>query len=101
MLSKYTQKNSFGAYTWHIKLDSLFHIFIHETDNESYIVEFKEWKWINYKKKFSFISNENLEKSIITAFDKVFEYFNNEPNYQWTNEQKEGKLNKVLYLLNK
>lgn len=35
MISKYTDKNKYGGYTWHITLDSLFHIFIHGTDNNS------------------------------------------------------------------
>ncbi len=99
MLSKYTAKNSFGGYTWHIKLDSLFHIFINGTDNNSYVVEFKEWKWISYKVRFSFVSNNDIESAIIESFDRVFDFFQGNKDYLWTNQQKEYKLSQVLELL--
>lgn len=99
MLSRYTEKNNYGGYTDHIKINSLFNIFIHGTDNNSYVVEFKEWRWINYKTRFSFVSNDNLESTIIEAFDRVFIFFQKHKDYIWTPQQKNSKLNQVLKLL--
>ena len=99
MLSRYTEKNRYGGHTWQVKLDSLFHIFIHETDNKCYVVDFKEWKWINYKTHFSFVSNNDLTQTIIEAFERIFDFFNNSADYMWTETQKNNKLNEVLDLL--
>ncbi len=98
MLSRHVDKNKYGGHTWHIKLDSLFHIFVHGTDNSSYVVDFKEFKWVSYKTLFSFVSNENLETTIIKSFDRVFDYYNNN-EYLWTEMQKNSKLNQVIELL--
>jgi len=101
MISKFTDKNNYGGYTWRIKIDSLHHIFIHGTDSNSYVVEFKEWKYINYKNRFSFVSNNDLELTITEAFDRVFEYFLGKKDYLWTNDQKNNKLNKVLFYIDR
>lgn len=99
MLSRYVDKNKYGGHTWHIKLDSLFHIFINETDSKSFVVDFKEWKWVSYKTHFSFVSNHDLEETIAESFNRVFDFFQNQPNYLWTEEQKQNKLTEVLELL--
>lgn len=96
MLSRYSEKNTFGGYTWHIKIDSLFHIFIEETNDNLFIIEFKEWKWISFKKHFSLVSHTGIESTIITAFDKVFDFFKNNSKYNWEESQKINSLNKVL-----
>lgn len=50
MISKHSDLNKFGGETWHIKIDSLFHIFILDTNQNSFLVELKEWiKWANNK----------------------------------------------------
>ena len=99
MLSKYTQKNKFGGYTWQIKLNSLFHLYINGTDNDSFVVEFKEYRWISFKTHFSFVSNESLEATISEAFDRVFNFFQGHKNYMWTSQQRDNKLAQVLELL--
>jgi len=101
MLSRYTAKNNYGGYTDHIQLDSLFHIFIHGTSNDSFVVEFKEWKWVSYKIRFSFVSNSDLESTTIEAFDRVYDYFQNHKDYIWSMQQKENQLKLVLELLNR
>jgi len=99
MLSRYTEKNKFGGYTWQIKLDSLFHIYVNGTDNESFVVEFKEYKWISFKTHFSFVSNESLEDTIVTAFDRVFDFYQGHKDYVWTPQQRDNKLTQVIELL--
>lgn len=99
MLSRYTEKNKYGGHTWHIKLDSLFHVFIHETEDRSYVIDFKEWKWLSYKTHFSFVSNKGMEETIVDTFEKTFVFFDNSSDYLWTESQKNKKLNEVLDLL--
>lgn len=100
MLSRIIEKNRFGGYTWDITLDSLFHILINGTEKEnSYVVEFNEWKWINSKIRFSFVSDKNLEATIIEAFDRVFSYFQKSDDYLWTEQQRDNKLAQVLKYL--
>ena len=99
MLSKYTDINKFGGYTWCVKLDSLHQILIHETDSDTYVVEFKEWKWISYKTHFSFVSKQDLKQTIIEAIDRTYDFFLQNPKYEWSQQQKENKLNEALQLL--
>lgn len=96
MVSKYTEKNKFDNYTWKIKLDNLFHIYILGTDNSSFLVEFKEWKWISYKTHFTYVTNNNLEITIKEIFEKAFIFFENQKKYIWTEDQKNQKLKIVL-----
>lgn len=96
MVSKYTEKNKFDNYTWKIKLDNLFHIYIFGTDNSSFLVEFKEWKWISYKTHFTYVTNNNLEITIKEIFEKAFIFFENQKKYIWTEDQKNQKLKIVL-----
>lgn len=96
MVSKYTEKNKFDNYTWKIKLDNLFHIYILGIDNSSFLVEFKEWKWISYKTHFTYVTNNNLEITIKEIFEKAFIFFENQKKYIWTEDQKKQKLKIVL-----
>lgn len=96
MVSKYTEKNKFGNYTWKIKIDNLFHILIFGTENSSFLVEFKEWKWISSKTHFTYITHNNLEMTIKEVFEKVITFFENQNEYIWTENQKNQKLNLVL-----
>jgi len=99
MLQRIIEKNKYGGYTWNIKLDSLFQIFVHGTDTNNFVIEFKEWKWLSFKTHFSFVSNDDLKTAIIESFDKVYNFFYNSPKYNWTKDQKEYKLNEVIRLL--
>lgn len=96
MISKYSDKNKFGGKTWHIKIDSLFHIFILETTQNSFLVELKEWCFFNYKIRKSYISNNDFEFTVKTAFDSLQEYLNSTGKYYWTDNQKNRKLNLIL-----
>lgn len=96
MLIKYTERNKYGGYTWEISLGSPFKIQIHGTDNTSFIVELKEWKWLNYKTHFAFVSNDSLEKTIRSSFDRVFEFFKNYKDLSWTYEEKEFRKQQTL-----
>lgn len=96
MIIKYTDKNKYGGYTWEIALDSLFKIQVHETNNSSFVVDLKEWKWFNSKILLSFISNDNMEETIKYSFDKVYEFLQNQNDFIWSNLQKESKKKEVL-----
>lgn len=99
MLSKFKAKNNFGRYTWQIKLHSLFEILIHETEANSYVVEFNEFKWIKHKTHFSFISNKSLEMTIYEAFERVYIFFQNNRDFTMTLQQKDEKQEHVIRLL--
>lgn len=96
MVFKYIEKNKFGYDTWKIKIDNLFHILIFGTDNSSFLVEFKEWKWISSKIHFTYITQKNLEMTICEVFEKVLTFFENQNEYIWTENQKNQKLALVL-----
>jgi len=97
LLSKRLEKNKYGGYTWVIRLD-LFHIFVHETDNLSFVVECKEWKWVSYKTHFSFVSNSNIEETIVNALERSSNLLI-QKGYVWTSLQKNSVQNQVLNLL--
>jgi hypothetical protein len=96
MLTKYVDKNKFGGYTWEIKFDPIFRIKIFETNDGSLLVEFKEFKWINYKTHFSFISRKTMEETIIEALELVFQHFLNRKDFNWTIAKKENVTEEVL-----
>jgi hypothetical protein len=92
MLTKTVQKNKFGGHTWEFKLDSLHHVFMNETDNGSFVVEFKEWKLFNYKTHFSFVSQSNLKGTISETLNRIHEFLFNKGKYSFSIEQKNRKL---------
>ena len=91
--------NKYGGHTWDIKLDSLFHLFVHGTSEKTFIVEFKEWKWVNNKIHFTFVSNSDMKSTIEMSFQKIFTFFKQHPDYTWTEKQMSSKLNQALDLL--
>ena len=96
MVSKYTDKNKFGGTTWQIKIDNLFHMYILSTEDSSFVVEFKEWKWISYKTHFTFVSNKSLKNTIVNAFERMFTFYQKRNDYVWTKSQETQKLETVL-----
>lgn len=96
MISKYTEKNKFGGQTWHIKLNSLFHVFIMETNQDSYIVEIKEWLYFNYKIRKIFISSNDFPKTVIESINELQKYLNETKKYLWQNNEKDYFLNSIL-----
>jgi len=96
MISKTAQKNNFGGYTWKFKIDSLFHVFMNETDNGSFVVEFKEWKFFNYKIHFSFVTQNDLKGAVVEALNKIYDYLLNSGKYSFSSEQKNDKINDLL-----
>ena len=96
MIYKHTKKNKFGEDTWHVKLDSLFHIFISKTNNNSFLVEIKEYRWVTYKTRKSYMSESGLEKTIADSFQEMQDYLNGTGKYHWSDKQKKDKLTEVL-----
>jgi hypothetical protein len=96
MISRKVQKNNFGGHTWQFKLDSLHHVFINGTDNGSFVVEFKEWKFINYKTHFSFVTQSDLNSVIVETLNKIYDYLLNSSKYSFSTEQKNKKIIELL-----
>jgi hypothetical protein len=96
MLTKTVQKNKHGGHTWNFKLDSLHHVFLPETDNGSFVVEFKEWKFISYKTHFSFVSQNRLKLAISETLDRFFEFLKTKEKYNFTVHSKQRKLDELL-----
>jgi hypothetical protein len=81
--SRYSDKNKYGGYTWMFKFESVFHIFIHSTPDGSFVVDFKEWGFIRYKKThFSFVSNKSMIDTIEEAYEKTTSHLNLNTKYQ-------------------
>ena len=96
MISKTVEKNKFGGYTWNFKLDSLHHVFMNETDNGSFVVEFKEWKLFNYKVHFSFVTQSDLKTAVVETLNKIYDYLLNIGKYSFSVEQKNKKIIDLL-----
>ncbi len=92
MIFKTVDKNKFGGYTWNFKLDSLHHVFLHKSDNGSFVVEFKEWKFISYKTHFSFVTQQNIKGAIKESLDRIYEYLKLQNKYDFSINRKEQKL---------
>lgn len=81
MLYKYTKINKYGAFTWEVKLSSLFKALIHESNNDSYIVEFYEWKLLRKKLQFTFLSDRSFEGTVAELFDRLGKFFQSNPKH--------------------
>ena len=92
MISKNINKNNFGGHTWEFKLDSLHHVFLNETDNGSFVIEFKEWKFISYKTHFSFVTQRNIKGAVEESLDRIYEFLLSKKDYNFTHFQREKKL---------
>ena len=101
MLIRYTQKNKYGGFTWHVKIPPFFNIYIYGSTSGTYVVDFKEFKWIRYKTHFSFVSNDSLEETISASFDKVLDFFKDNKDFAWSHQQKENTLRKTFETLKK
>ncbi len=81
--SRYSDKNKYGGYTWMIKFESVFHIFIHSTPDYSFVVDLKEWGFISYRKThFSFVSNRGLINTVEEAYEKTISHLNQNTKYK-------------------
>lgn len=74
MITKITNKNQFNSESWEVKMSSLLHIFIHKTNSDSFLFEFKEWKFLNYKTHFSYTSNDFIECAINDFYDELHKF---------------------------
>jgi hypothetical protein len=96
MITRDVKKNNFGGHTWMFKLDSLHHVFMNETDNGSFVVEFKEWKLFNYKTHFSFVTQSDLIGAISETLNRVYEYLLEKGKYSFSIDQKNRKTKEFL-----
>ena len=87
MVTKFSERNSYGGYTYEIKIEVLFRIYIHSTNTGEYVVEFKEFKTFSRKVRFSFISHEDIKETLHNAFERVYDWFYNHKSYVWTEDQ--------------
>ncbi|MBU3661168.1 MAG: hypothetical protein FGM14_14945 [Flavobacteriales bacterium] len=96
MITRAAKKNNFGGHTWEFKIDSLLHVFMNETDNGTFVIEFKEWKLFNYKIHFSFVTQSDLKGAVVEAINKIYEYLLTSGKYSFSSEQKNEKINDLL-----
>lgn len=99
MVIRNIERNKYGGYTWKIKLDSVFFIEINSTPEKTFIVDFKELKLIKNKIHFSFVSKRDLKSVIQESFDKIFDYFKYNKDFQWGEGEKKNKLEKIYEYL--
>jgi hypothetical protein len=83
MIAKSYDKNKYGGITWRIKLNSEYHILIHETNESTYVVEFKEAYYIMYRTNFTYLSNKSMSETIEETFNKVNVYLVEEKKIYW------------------
>lgn len=99
MITKYTDKNQFGYYTYEIRIDCFF-LKIHEAGIDKHLIELKEFKWVYMKTQLTFMSYKNLEVTIKDSLDRVFDYFYSRNDIVWTLDKKEKMKDEVLFMLN-
>jgi hypothetical protein len=100
MISRYSETNKFGGYTWKININQIFHLFVHSSNDSSFVVDFKEWRWLGYKVRFSIVSSLSLEETIENSFNKIQIYFNSKNEFLWSDEQKRNKLKELFESIN-
>jgi len=109
MFSQLIAKNKFGATTWTIKLMDTTFIYIHETNDNSYLIELKEFNWFYlfsfkseypfFKTVFSYISKKNFENVIIESIEVIYEKLKYRKNILKFLIPKEILTNEILSLL--
>lgn len=99
MITKTYNKNKFGGYTYEIKIDEIWRIDIHETNSPTYIIEIKEFGFFKDKIHFSFVTNNEFEKTIIESLDKAYDFFLSQKNWKWTLEQRDRKEKEIFSIL--
>ena len=101
MISQLAKKNQFNSQTWIVKLSPLFHIFIHKINNENFYFEFKESRFLGYKKHFTNTYNNDIENSISFFFEEINNFFlkNNKIELDFEKFQL-AKYNLMLYFNN-
>lgn len=95
--SRYTDKNKYGGYTWMIKFESVFHIFINSNPDNSFVVDLKEWGFIRYKKTlFSFVSNQGLINTVEEAYEKTITHINQNTKYRIDENIAYNNMNEIV-----
>jgi hypothetical protein len=97
-MNRCVDKNNFGEHTWEMKIEPVFRVYFHGTNNNSFIIELQEFKWFRYKTLWSFTSYSNLEAAICKGYDRLFEYFQEGGEFRWTEAQKNKKIKEALML---
>lgn len=87
MVSRLSEKNKYGGYTYIIEIEPLFLIYINGSDRDAFIVEFKEHQVLWKSTRLSFVSNDDLITTMHEAYDRIFEWFYNHKSLVWTEEQ--------------
>jgi hypothetical protein len=101
MIDRYTKKNKYGGTHWMIKYDPLFHIHINGTSDGNFVIDFKEWKIIHYKTHFSFVSNRNLEQTIIDSLNRVKSFLMNYEKIDYNQSYHLPRQQEIMEFFNK
>jgi len=99
MLSRYTNKNKYGGYTWKIEINAEFFIEINSYNCNKFLVNFKEAKWIKYSTIFSMTSNESLTKTIKNSCERLLNHMQTLKRYEITDLHIQKIINEALFPL--
>lgn len=97
MLQEHLQPNSFGGKTWEIQIDyPLFSLFIHDTNSDSFEVEFKERKMFRSRTHFKTMVDGDLESALSSSIDRLYDYAQMSQELEWSADQRDSVKAQVL-----
>lgn len=97
MISRYTEPNHFGRSTYRIEFDRGVQYFeIHETNDNSLLVEFKEWMIIYTKTHFSFITKVEMNKALQEAVEYLYKYALTKKSWSFRLHMKDAYLRNLM-----
>ena len=96
MLKEISGSNKFGRKTIEISFSEVHPIRIHEINDGSFLVEFKEFLVLYWKTHFSFVSRQPIEGTVVEALDRVFQHFSTKKNQSWPIARKESFQKEIL-----
>lgn len=96
MLREFRDRNKFGGKTIELGFDEVNVVRIQETNDDSYLVEYREFMVLYWKTHFTFISSKSLEETVIETLNRMYTFHLSRKNDIWTIDQKEGFQKEIL-----
>jgi hypothetical protein len=102
MISRFTERNEFGGYTWQIKNSSTVRVHIKGSATPSeYVIEIQEFGWVRWSAKRSKMVQASLPDTIRRAFDLLYDFFDSHDDFDVPATLKSKELARVLSGLEK
>lgn len=97
MISRYTDKNEFGGYTWEIKKSSTIRVHIKGTGNPmEYTIEVQEFGWVQWSTKKSKVCSKDLPKTIKESFILLNNFLHNHSDFTTSQSVMSSELEMAL-----